>query len=91
MYLCNQKLIVIVAVLGRNCPIGRKRKFSPRSSLIQQVSSSRVNVIDLYNESGINGSTITSYTVDRLHPNAAGMDLITKVVVEKVKAKLESK
>ena len=50
-----------------------------------------VNVIDLYNETGINGSTITSYTVDRLHPNAAGMDLITKVVVEKVKAKLESK
>ena len=47
-----------------------------------------VNVIDLYNESGINGNTISSYTVDKLHPNAVGMDLITKVVVEKIKEKL---
>ena len=40
-----------------------------------------VNVIDLYNDSGINGSNISSYTVDKLHPNSVGMDLITYTVV----------
>lgn len=42
------------------------------------------NVIDLYNDSGINGSNISTYTVDRLHPNAIGMDLITNTVVEAI-------
>lgn len=47
-----------------------------------------VNVIDLYNDSGINGSNIATYTVDRLHPNALGMDLITNTVVEAINAHL---
>ena len=43
-----------------------------------------VNVIDLYNDSGINGSNISSYTVDKLHPNSVGMDLITYTVVDAI-------
>ena len=49
-----------------------------------------VNVIDLYNDSGINGSNIGSYTVDRLHPNSVGMDLITYTVVAAINEVLKS-
>lgn len=41
-----------------------------------------VNLIDLYEDSGITPQTISAYTVDGLHPNAAGMQLMSKTVVE---------
>ena len=43
-----------------------------------------VNLIDLFLLSEINSSNITTYTVDKLHPNANGMDLITKCVVAQI-------
>lgn len=50
-----------------------------------------VNIIDLYNNSGITGDTINIYTVDKLHPNAVGMDLITFTVVDAITKVLEEK
>ena len=41
-------------------------------------------VIDLYANTGITASNITSYTVDKLHPNASGMQLISNVVVNTI-------
>ena len=43
-----------------------------------------VNLIDLFLASGINSANISTYTVDKLHPNANGMDLITECVVSKI-------
>ena len=40
-----------------------------------------VGLIDLYADSGITGSNVADYTTDRLHPNAAGMDLMTEAVL----------
>ena len=50
-----------------------------------------VNFIDLYNDSGINGNNISTYTVDKLHPNATGMDLITFTVVNAINEVLNNK
>lgn len=41
-----------------------------------------VNLIDLYADSGITPQTISAYTVDRLHPNAAGMQRMSNIVAE---------
>lgn len=38
-------------------------------------------VVDIYNDSGINSDTATTYTIDRCHPNAVGMDLITECFI----------
>lgn len=46
------------------------------------------HVIDLFNDTGITGNTISSYTVDKLHPNSIGMDLITYTVVDAIKSEL---
>ena len=43
-------------------------------------------LVDLYADCGINESNIGSYTVDRLHPNSAGMTKIADVVVSSVQA-----
>ena len=43
-----------------------------------------VNLIDLFLASGINSANISTYTVDKLHPNANGMDLITECVVAQI-------
>lgn len=45
-----------------------------------------VKLIDLYRDSGITSSNIAEYTVDRLHPNEAGMALIAKTVAETIRA-----
>ena len=49
----------------------------------------RVHVVDLYNNSGITYDNYKLYTIDdgniRVHPNAAGMDLISKCVQETFK------
>ena len=37
---------------------------------------------DLYADSGITPQTISAYTVDRLHPNAAGMQRMSNIVAE---------
>jgi hypothetical protein len=44
-----------------------------------------VNLIDLYNNSGITPSNISQFTVDRLHPNKSGMEKIAKTVVDSIK------
>lgn len=41
-------------------------------------------VIDLYANAGITTSNISSYTVDKLHPNATGMQMIADVVVNTI-------
>ena len=46
-------------------------------------------VIDLYANTGITSSNVSSYTVDKLHPNSAGMQLISDVVVNAIKAQLK--
>ena len=43
-----------------------------------------VHLIDLYLRSNINSLNIGTYTVDKLHPNALGMDLITETVVSSI-------
>jgi len=46
-----------------------------------------LNKVDLYNNSGITVSNVSSYTKDGLHPNALGMDLLTDVFVNALKEK----
>ncbi len=41
-------------------------------------------LIDLYDACGIDATNISTYTVDRLHPNAAGMALIAETVSSKI-------
>lgn len=43
-------------------------------------------LIDLYNDCGITADNIATYTVDRLHPNSAGMGLIANTVVSAITA-----
>ncbi len=43
------------------------------------------NVVDFYSDSGITWSNYTKYTIDKLHPNAAGMDKLTECLVEAIK------
>jgi lysophospholipase L1-like esterase len=42
-------------------------------------------VIDLYANTGITSSNVSSYTVDKLHPNSTGMQMIADVVVNAIK------
>ena len=44
-----------------------------------------VNVVDLYAESGVTYDNCEEYTGDGLHPNAAGMDLITDCFIRALK------
>ena len=83
MYLCNQQLIAIVAVLGRDCPIGRKRGFSPRSSLIQQVSSSLNNAADGDMDGIDTIETITQNVIDdTFNVNVRGSILMIREFVK---------
>ena len=41
-----------------------------------------VGLIDLYADSGITPDNITTYTTDRLHPNADGMELMAKAILK---------
>ena len=43
------------------------------------------NIVDLYADSGITWENYAEYTGDGLHPNAAGMDLITDCFVRALK------
>ncbi len=43
-------------------------------------------LIDLYADSGITENNVSAYTVDRLHPNAAGMAMIADTVADAVQA-----
>lgn len=43
-----------------------------------------IQVIDLFNESGINENNLSQYTMDNLHPNAAGYDKISKIIADKL-------
>lgn len=49
----------------------------------------RVNVVDLYNDSGITTSNYTDYCDDseELHPNPEGMDLITNTFIDALESK----
>lgn len=44
-----------------------------------------VNIVDLYNDSGITYENYSTYLGDGLHPKAAGMDAITQTFVNKLK------
>ncbi len=41
-------------------------------------------VVDVYADSGINIETASTYTIDRVHPNADGMGLITNCLINKM-------
>ena len=43
------------------------------------------NVVDFYADSGITWDNYTKYTIDNLHPNAAGMDKLTECLVDAIK------
>ena len=43
------------------------------------------NVVDFYADSGITWDNYTKYTIDNLHPNAAGMDKLTECLVYAIK------
>ena len=43
-------------------------------------------LIDLYADSGITENNVSAYTVDRLHPNTAGMAMIADTVADAVQA-----
>ena len=45
-----------------------------------------VNVIDLYAESGVTTQNISQFTVDKLHPNALGMEKMADVIINAIKA-----
>lgn len=45
-------------------------------------------VVDFYANSGITWDNYTNYTIDNLHPNASGMDKLTKCVVEAIRSKI---
>ena len=42
-------------------------------------------VVDFYTASGITWDNYTSYTIDNLHPNAAGMDKLTECIVNTIR------
>ncbi len=44
-----------------------------------------VNLIDLYNNSGITPSNISQFTVDKLHPNKNGMEKVAKTIIDVIK------
>lgn len=48
-----------------------------------------VNLIDLYTESGINTQNISSYTVDKLHPNSVGMEKMAEVIINTIKNNID--
>jgi len=48
-------------------------------------SEKGINVIDLYNESIINDNNIFEYTIDGLHPNNKGYDIIGNYMHDKIK------
>lgn len=56
------------------------------AAITQIANNMGVNVIDLYTLSGFNTGNITSYTVDKLHPNEAGMEIMKNVVVNAIRA-----
>jgi lysophospholipase L1-like esterase len=43
-----------------------------------------IQVIDLFNKSGIDTNNLSQYTVDNLHPNQAGYELISKVIADEL-------
>ncbi len=44
-----------------------------------------VEIIELDVDTGIDRSNLSKYTVDKLHPNSAGMELIAKVIIDAIK------
>lgn len=44
-----------------------------------------VNLIDLYNDSGIDPSNIAQFTVDKLHPNKNGMKKVAETIIDSIK------
>lgn len=44
-----------------------------------------VGIIELDVDTGIDRSNLSKYTVDKLHPNSAGMELIAKVIIDAIK------
>lgn len=44
----------------------------------------QIQVIDLFNESGINENNLVEYTLDNLHPNVAGYVKISKIIADKL-------
>lgn len=58
---------------------------SPYNAAIKLLAENMgVNLIDLYAESGITSENITSFTVDKLHPNSAGMARMAAVIVNAI-------
>ena len=48
-------------------------------------AESSCTVVDFYTDSSITWDNYTSYTIDNLHPNAAGMDKLTECIVNTIK------
>ena len=46
-----------------------------------------VGLIDLYADSGITPDNIKTYTTDRLHPNADGMELMAQAIMKVIGVK----
>ena len=44
-----------------------------------------VNLVDLFNDSGITPQNISQYTVDKLHPNKNGMSLVAQTIIDAIK------
>jgi lysophospholipase L1-like esterase len=45
-----------------------------------------IPVVDLYSKSGIDSNNLKQYTLDNLHPNDAGYQMISKVIIDDLKA-----
>lgn len=58
------------------------------NNAIRQIAAKySLTVVDLYNDSGITRSTISTYLKDGLHPNALGMDKITETFEKALETK----
>lgn len=65
--------------------INTRDAFDKYNEAIRTVAENMgATVVDLYSESGITADNVSLYTVDKLHPNSAGMKMIADVVIDAV-------
>lgn len=66
-------------------PNGRGYKLEDYVQAIKDVCRDKsIQVIDLFNDSGIDLNNLSQYTSDNLHPNKAGYTLISKVIADEL-------
>lgn len=64
-------------------PNGRGYKLEQYVQAIKDVSGEKsIQVIDLFNDSGIDLNNLSQFTADNLHPNDAGYEKISKVIAD---------